>query len=205
MKKNLSSFAALAALAFTANHNILALPTNAANTETVVIGANTWTFKTVASLPYDVAVGVDAATSITNLVTAVNSTTSSTNISARAVAGGVLFIDQTGRGPLACSETLAGANNAWLAANTFGASSDTALDTPLMFSRVAVAAEDTGKLVAFALPFTPTDVIVQVRSSAGVIKAWDGKLTFGAGFVLLNSDGAADIATNDVVTILVTV
>ena len=169
-----------------------------ASTETMVSGS--WGGATLAS-----GANPSAANSITGIVTAINGTTSATNLRAVAVAGGVLVIDGTTRGGSACSETLAGSGNAWLAASSFGQGSDT--DTPevaLVFNRTCTAAEDTGKLVAFALPFTPTTALVQVRTSAGVIKAWDGKMTVGEGHVLLNSDASADIATNDVVTLIVT-
>lgn len=204
--KNLSKFATLVALAASANVNILAIGAVAANNETVTIGSAVFTCKTTPALNTEFAPGADAAASITNLVACINATGATTKLKAVAVAGGILVIDTEARGGRACAETLAGSGNAWLAAATFGAGSLTdAVDIPLVFSRTCSAAESTGKLMAFGLPFTPTEVIVQVRDATGVIKAWDGKLTKGANFVLLNSDAAADIAENDVVTLLATV
>lgn len=204
--KNLSRFAAIAALAAAADVNILAIAAIAANTETVTIGSTVYTCKTVPATAYEFAPGADAAGTITNLTACINATTSTTKLQAIAVTGGILVIDTERRGGRACSETLAGSGNAWLAASTFGAESEAdAPEIPVVFTRTCTAAESTGKLVAFGLPFTPTAALVQVRDSTGVIKAWDGKITIGANHVLLNSDAATDIATNDVVTLLATV
>lgn len=203
--KNLSKFATLVAMAAAINTNVLAMPVIAANNETVTIGGIVYTCKTTPATAYEFAPGADAAASITNLVACINATSATTKLKAIAVTGAVLVLDSDNRGGRACSETLAGSGNAWLASATFGAGSKTdAPEIPLAFSRTCTAAEDAGKLIVFGLPFTPVEVIVQVRTSAGAIKAWDGKLTKGTNYVLLNSDGSADIAQNDVVTLLAT-
>lgn len=206
MKRNLSTFAALAALAVAHQVNILSIGAVAAADETVTIGSTVYTCAEEPATDYEFEPGADAAGTITNLTACINATTSTTNLRAVALSGAILLIDDTTRGPQTCAETLAGSGNAWLAAATFGAGTDQDVpDIPLVFSRTCTAAEGTGKLMAFGLGFTPAEVIVQVRSSAGVVKAWDGKITKGAGYVLLNSDAAADIAENDVVTVLATV
>jgi hypothetical protein len=203
--KNLSKFAALAALAAAADVNILSIAAIAANNETVTIGSVVYTCKTSPATAYEFAPGANAAGSITNLVACINATTSTTKLRAVALTGAVLVLDTEARGGRTCAETLAGSGNAWLVNKTYGAGTATdSPEIPLIFSRTCTAAEDTGKLIAFALPFTPVEILVQIRTSAGAIKAWDGKLTKGAGYVLLNSDGAADIAENDVVTLLAT-
>lgn len=203
--KNISTFGTLVALAAAINTNVLALPVITANNETVTIGGIVFTCKTSPATAYEFAPGDNAAGSIANLVACINATSATTKLQAIATTGAVLILDSGTRGTLACSETLAGSGNAWLTAATFGSGSTTdAPEIPLAFSRTCIAAEDTGKLMVFGLPFTPVEVIVQVRTSAGAIKAWDGKLTKGTNHVLLNSDGSADIAENDVVTILAT-
>jgi hypothetical protein len=203
--KNLKAFALLAASAASADANILSIATIAANLQTVTVGSVVYTCKTTPATSYEFAPGANAAGSITNLIACINATSETTKLQAIAITGGILVIDTSGRGGRVCSETLAGANNAWLAASTYGAGSDTDNpEIPLLFSRTVTAAESTGKLVAFALPFTPTDVVVQARTSAGVLVAWDGKVTIGTNHILLNSDATTDLATNDVVTVLAT-
>lgn len=205
MKRNLSAIAGLFALTTATNVNILNIGAVAANGETITIGSTVYTCATTPATDYEFAPGGDAATSVTNIAAVINATTHATGLQAVALTGAVLLIDRTARGPVACAETLAGSGNAWLVANTYGAGTDQDKpEIPLAFTRTATAAEDTGKLMAFGLPFTPTAVVVQVLTSAGAIKAWDGKATIGTNHVLLNSDGAADIAENDVVTILAT-
>jgi len=203
--KNISKFATLAALAATADVNILSIAAIAATTQTVTIGSVVYTCKTTPANAYEFAPGADAAGTITNLTACINATSADTDLRAVAITGGILVLDSERRGGRACTETLAGSGNAWLAAATYGAGTlEDAPEIPLLFSRTCTAGEATGKLVAFALPFTPVELIVQVRDSAGVIKAWDGKMTKGAGHVLLNSDASTDIAENDVVTLMAT-
>lgn len=171
-----------------------------ATTDTLA-GASAWGAVTMAG-------GADpsAANSITAIVAAINASTYATGLQAIAVAGGVLVLDTTQRGGQSCTETLSGAGNAWLAATSYGGSSDVDQpEIPVLFTRTATAAEAAGKLLAFSLPFTPTQAVVQIRDSSGVLKAWDGKLTLGANHALLNSDAGTDIAENDVVSLLATV
>ncbi len=203
--KNLSKFAALAALAASCDVNILTIGAVAANTQTITIGSVVYTCKTTPANDYEFAPGADAAASITNIAACINATSATTKLRAVAITGAVLVLDTERRGGRACSETLAGSGNAWMAASTFGAGTTTDTpEIPLVYSRTCTAAEDTGKLIVFGLPFTPSEVLVQVRTSAGILKAWDGKITKGEGYVLLNSDAATDIAQNDVVTLLAT-
>jgi hypothetical protein len=170
-----------------------------ATTDTLA-GASAWGAVTLAG-------GADpsAANSITAIVAAINASTGATGLMAFAVTGGVLVLDTTLRGGQACTETLSGAGNAWLAATSCGQSSDTdSPEIPLVFTRTCTAAEAAGKLIAFALPFTPTQAVVQVRAATGEIKAWDGKLTLGTNHALVNSDANTDVAETDVVTLIAT-
>jgi hypothetical protein len=72
----------------------------------------------------------------------------------------------------------------------------------VMASRAAVAGEVTQAVMAFALGRTPSSVIAQVRTAAGVVKAWDGVLAIDGEVVTLDNAGTTDWAATDVVTIL---
>lgn len=107
---------------------------------------------------------------------------------------------------LATTETLAGANNAWVQGATMLGGLAESIRRIMMVSKVPVAAEVTfGKLV-IAVPFTPRVVRVDVTVTAsGLAKAWVGAYSYDPTTKLLTIDnsGATDWATTDTVTVLI--
>jgi hypothetical protein len=106
---------------------------------------------------------------------------------------------------LTTTETLAGTNNAWIAAATYGgrgAEGDHAV--PVQGARTVLAAEATSTAFIMAFGSPVLSAVAQVRDTDGKPKAWDGKLTIDGQSVLMLSDGSADLATGDVVTVQAT-
>lgn len=123
----------------------------------------------------------------------------------RISANEVLFVNQEKSGPqsIDCTETLAGANNGWAAATTYGGTfPPDEFKAARMLSRVPTAQEVTLQTMHFYLPFAPTASIAQVRSSAGAVKAFDGAIVQDGRLISVNSSGATDLEANDVVTLL---
>lgn len=120
-----------------------------------------------------------------------------------AFTGGLVIVDSDGRGVKATTETLAGAGNAWqFGATTIGFDNGGAIpNLSIVLQRAVTAAEATANRFIFALPGTPTAYAVQVRTAAGVVKAWDGALTLIGNCVQLDNAGSVDLAENDVVTL----
>jgi hypothetical protein len=146
--------------------------------------------------------GVDATASqaIAALIATINQTLPKTK--ATAISGGLLVVDTAGRGPLATTETLAGANNNWMAAATFGNDPGGAIpNIASIFARAATAAEVTAGRFFFSLPATPIVYSVQVRTSAGVVKAWDGAVGVVGNTLQIDNTGSTDIAANDLVIV----
>lgn len=115
----------------------------------------------------------------------------------------VLFTaDAVGDVTLACAETLAGANNAFAAAAMYGG--EVPASKPLaVAARVPNAAEVALGTMHFALPFTPTFGVVEVRVTAtGVVKAWGGAVSFGTGRLTLTNGTDPDFAATDTVRVL---
>jgi len=104
---------------------------------------------------------------------------------------------------LACTETLAGANNVWAAAAMYGgvASGQRGI---AVSQRVPNATEVALGNLTFEFPFTVRYAFVEVRvtSTPGVAKAWDGAITKTAGQVELDNGGSTDWAATDTVTVI---
>lgn len=148
--------------------------------------------------------GADATATQTRdaLVTAINLTGQTEKWTATAITGGLLFIDQSGRGVRACSETLAGSGNNWVAANSFGADYGGAVpNLTALVQRSVTAAEATAGRFVVALPATPIGFTVEIRT-AGAKKAWDGVATIVGNAILLDNSGSTDFAENDVVAVV---
>lgn len=121
----------------------------------------------------------------------------------RISANEVLVVDLTRDGPsVACSETLTGTNNAWASATSY-AGEGYPNDFPAVsqISRVPNATEIALETMHFFFNFVPASFIVQVRTSAGVAKAWDGAAVLTSNRLTLTSSGSTDIASGDVVTV----
>lgn len=144
----------------------------------------------------------------TALETAVNAT----NVqgfrvrASRISANEVLLMDYGPPVPaLAATETLAGSNNVFAAAAFFGGSQTfESRRGNVLISRAATATEATLLTMHFVAPYTPASAIVQVRSSAGAMKAFDGAITISGAIVNVNSSGSVTVASGDLVSILVT-
>jgi hypothetical protein len=105
-------------------------------------------------------------------------------------------------GNLDVAEGLAGSNNAFHnTASFFGAASAAVRGRDLV-ARAAVSKEVTLGNMHFVFPFKPSSVLVQVRTSAGVAKAWDGAVSISNYRVTLDNSGATDWAATDIVSVL---
>lgn len=103
----------------------------------------------------------------------------------------------------ACAEALAGAGNAWNAANLY-AGAEPVEKKVLYVQRVPTAAEVTAGFMRFAVDFTPgrIDVLVLVTAS-GLETAWNGNRTFASGVVSIDNAGATDWATTSTVYVAI--
>lgn len=106
---------------------------------------------------------------------------------------------------LATTETLGGANNAWVQGATMLGGLAKTPRRCMAFSKVPTAAEVTfGKLV-FSVPFTPRAVRVDVTVTAsGLAKAWVGAWLYDstAKTLTVDNSGATDWAATDTVTVI---
>lgn len=101
---------------------------------------------------------------------------------------------------LGCTETLAGANNSWTAAAMYGQIS-TELRESSMLQRVATSQDVALDHMLFNFPFAPNAVLVQIRSSVGALKTWDGAVTVSGKKVTVSNGGATDWAAADFITV----
>lgn len=72
-------------------------------------------------------------------------------------------------------------------------------------SHVATAADVTAGTIAFYFgDFAPVveDAVVQVKTAAGALKAWDGAFTVSGGTVTVDNTGVTDWAATDIVSVL---
>lgn len=117
----------------------------------------------------------------------------------------MIFTIAAGNFTIACTETLAGSNNVWQSATMFGGFSP-ALDVErksVMLTRVPGAQEVTLGNMHFALPFTPTQAIVQVvTTSTGVQKVWDGARIYATNRLTLDNSGSTDWAATDTLVVI---
>ena len=108
-------------------------------------------------------------------------------------------------GPSAVSETLAGGSNAWEASTLIGKAEPQFRNSNLagMVTRAATSAEVTSGFMTFGLGTDVVSVLIQVRTAAGVVKAWDGAVTLSGRSVRISNAGSVDWANTDIVTLLV--
>lgn len=149
-----------------------------------------------------------AAEFTTALNTAINAANVSgqSMASTRVSANEILLESYAANAPAtACTETLAGSNNAWANATMYGGSAEpTVLRSVEQVQRAANATEAALQTMHFIFPFTPTAASVQVRTSAGVLVAFDGSVVIGtAGHVDVNGTGSTDVSSTDLVTVTV--
>lgn len=208
-RKNISKVAALSKRGRTPSMNVLRLAADVADTETVTINGVVFEFNstggvTGSNTAVDVSGGVTPTLAGTALTAAINA--SSCGMRAKKIsANEVLVFAAAGDSfPYACTETMAGASNAWAAATAFGGAGEpSALPAPVVISRVPTATEIALQTMHFPLTFTPTAVVAQIRTSAGVLKAFDGTTLIVDQYVSLTASGSVDPASGDIVTLLV--
>jgi len=208
-RNNISKVAALSKRGRTPSMNVLRLAADVANGETVTINGTVFEFSTDGTVGTgNVEVDVTAAQTPTAAGTALVAAINAENCGMRAKkisANEVLVFAAAGDATAyACTETLAGASNAWASATAFGGAAEpSALPAPVIISRVPTATEIALQTMHFPLTFTPTAVVVQIRTSAGVLKAFDGTTLIVDQYVSLTASGSVDPASGDIVTVLV--
>ncbi|MCA3717606.1 MAG: hypothetical protein IM674_05060 [Brevundimonas sp.] len=195
--------------------NSLRLAANVANGETVTIGTRVYEFDTDATpsitagnVRVDVVAAQTPTAASAALVAAINADALSNFWASAPSVNEVLIVGKTAETAVtACAETLAGTDNAWNSANTYGGLSSVN-GRFSMVSRVPSAQEVALGVMHFAVPFAPLAAIAAVRvTSTGAVKAWDGALLFVAtgndNRVTLNNAGTTDWAATDTVTVMI--
>jgi hypothetical protein len=186
--------------------NVLRLAANVADGETVTIGQYTFEFDSNSSYTagrIPIVVGTLTPTAVMPLlVSAINAYTpyQAVQISVNEMLL-VAKDDNTPIGAVACTETMAGANNAWGTATMTAGLPAGALVNQLQ-QRAATAQDVSIGFARFWFPFTVAAAFVEVRTSAGVKRAWDGAVTFSGGVVSLDNAGATDWVAGDLLVCL---
>ena len=150
--------------------------------------------------------GVDpSAGNVVDALLATINASGTENIVARKIGTNELQIvaDRVGVVTLACTETLAGANNAWAAAAMYGGRLKRSR-RHVVVSRVPTAVEVALGNMHFELSFTPSQVIVRVKPTAtpNAAKAHDGGVTIDTTHVKVDNAGSTDWAETDTIEVL---
>ena len=191
--------------------NVLRLASNVADAETITIGTEVYEIDTAAApgvitagnIRVDCNAGVTPAIAAPAIVAAINANTK-LGLTALAISvNEILVYANNDKAPIgvACSKTLAGANNAWATAACYGGEASGVLGLRAA-QRSPNAQEVAIGNMHFVFPFTVGAVLVQVRTSTGAAKAWDGLLTTSGGRVTADNSGATDWAATDTVSVL---
>jgi hypothetical protein len=191
--------------------NVLRLASNVANTETVLIGDDTYEFSndgavTAGRILVDVTGDLTPSNASTKLVAAINASGTEDVYAYRISANEVLIVSKAvGAVALACSETLGGTDNAWAAATMYGGKAG-GPRRHNMQSRVPLAHEVALGNMHFKFDFLPQNVIVFVAPTAtpGAWKLWDGTPTITDNRVTIGNGGSVDWAATDTVYVIVT-
>lgn len=118
----------------------------------------------------------------------------------------MIYGDVPGPVVLACTETLAGANNFWLSSTTYGGVSNGPRNIYIE-TRVPLASEVTAGFISFVTNFNPVilSILIIPTATPGIAKAWDGSASIfnfsGGGMVTLNNAGATNWAATDTITL----
>lgn len=187
--------------------NVLRLASNVTDGETVTIGNEVYEIDTDPATVVSGNILVNCSGGVTPLLAgaalaaAITANTQQGIVAKALSANEILIATKIGAAgrALACSETLAGANNSWAAAVMYGGS-DTFKGLQLQ-ARAANATEVALGVMRFAFPFNPVSAIVQVRTSAGVPKAWGGLTNFAGDRIDLANTGSTDWAVSDIATV----
>jgi len=188
--------------------NVYRLASNVADAETITIGADVYEFKTSGNpvaghIKVDASGGVTPTLMSTALAAAINASATEKVTAVRVSANEILIISTNpGAITIACASTLAGANNAWAAANMYGGRAAGTRKESLQ-TRVPNATEVALATMHFEFDFTPSTVIVRVGPTAtpGVVTAFDGTVTISSGHVTLVDGGAVHLATSQTVIV----
>lgn len=196
-------------------HALLRIAANVADTETVTVDGQVYEFDTNASITagrilVDVSAAQTPTAATTALAAAINA--NSTTFEARRISANIIILlrriglNSATLAALATAgtmaETMAGANNV---VDNAGSGLTQGPIRSVLLTRVPTAAEVTLGTLYVPLHFTPRAAIVAVRvTSTGVIKAWDGALTFDAtnNCVVMDNAGSTDWAATDTLSLI---
>lgn len=174
-----------------------------ATTETFTSGSNVFDAATLGTTT----AGADptAEEFIDGFLTVVNA--SSTSVTAVKLGAAALLIVAREDGPraIACTETLAGTNNGFAAAATYGGRQVNGDDIKRnsIESRVPNAGEVATGFMVFGFPFPVSHAVVQVKTtSTNAVVAWDGDVNPSGNNVIITNDGSTDWATTSTVTVI---
>jgi len=187
---------------------ILRIASNVADGETITVGTTVFEVDTNAAITAGrVAVDCSGGVTPTLFGTAFVAAFNAQNLGLLAVkisANVVVIYDNTpgGGATLATTETLAGANNGWGAATLVKVGVPQDEFSTVIQSRAANAVEEAAEVMVFGFPFAPTAYTVDVRTAAGVARAWDGAVTVSGNLLVLTSSGTTDIVNTNVVTVV---
>lgn len=191
--------------------NQLRLAANVADAETLTIGGQVYEIDTAAEstitagrVRVNCNAGVTPTIASAAIVTAINNNANSDVVAVAISVNEILIWTKPGRNvPLACTETLAGANNAWSAATMYASASNVDNRAVCLGARVPTATEVAIGNMHFRYNFAPLSAIVAVRvTSTGVVKAWDGAVVISGNRITLDNAGSVDWAATDTVTVL---
>jgi hypothetical protein len=187
--------------------NVLRIAANVADGETVTIGNDVFELDNNSTFTAGriqvVIAGLTPTLATPALVSAINNFSTHKLLAIQISVNEVLVVsrdDTAACGALACAETMAGANNQWANA-TFYPGSNPGVNVNMMQSRAANAQEVSIGTAHFWFPFTVAAVQAQVRTAAGVAKAWDGAVTISGQRVTFDNTGATDWAAGDILTV----
>jgi len=186
--------------------NVLRLASNVADGETITIGGVVFEFDSNSSYTagrIPIVVGTLTPTAVMPLiVSAVNANTP--YLAIKISDNEMLLVGKDESSPIGavpCTETMAGANNAWSAAtmNTGAAGGTVAMQ---LQQRAAVAQDVSLDHILFYFPFTVAAVMVQIRTSTGALKTWTGNVTVNGNVVTVDNSNTTDFAATDVIAVL---
>lgn len=184
--------------------NSLRVASNVADTETVLVGSQTYEFDRAANgvvagrIPVVGHADDTPNNALTALETTINADPNSEVNAIKISANELLVISKTpGQKSIQCSETLAGVNNAWGAANTYGGRK-AGTRTYSKLRRVPTAQEVALGVMHFIFDFTPVlqDIRVVSTATPGVSVAWDGAVTISGRRLTIDNAGATDWTTS---------
>jgi len=191
--------------------NVLRLASNVADGETITIGSEVYEIDTAADpgaitagrIRVNCNAGVTPTIASAAIVAAINANTALGLTAVAISVNEILVFTNRDESALAlpCAETLAGANNQWAAAAFYGGQAAKPQGLSLA-QRNPNATEVAIGNMHFMFPFPVGAAMVQVRSSTGAAKAWDGVLTINGSRVTLDNVGVTDWAATDTVAVL---